>query len=449
MRRACHFGRLTLLWMVSLVLLPAGRGSADVVELLSGSKVEGEIVEKDEQSVTMRVVIGGRAYTRTYAMERVHAITADGQRTVVNPKAGEEDSRPDATGPSRSARPGSGESASSAKRGRTRAEVEALVNEVGRTRPDWWDSTPLNYPKTLDLSWPEPPPKGWDNQRNINQYLWDIINHNPSKYREGVRFMYFLGTVHKDNPDKVYRVMTELGRMYQDLLQDYARAAFWWRRAGVGEPGDDSYFGVKLAECYWKLGSKEMAMEVLSRARLQFATIKLLADMGETRRALQIADANARGPAADVALIYAGDACRVSGDHGRAMQYYERILQLPATGQAKGRIERNQNRARANIEAIKLFDTLDIRRVPDGTYRASSLGYEAPVHVEVVVRQGRIESVRVTEHREKQFYSALTDTTRKIVEKQSVKGIDATSSATITSEAIINATAKALAGGMR
>jgi uncharacterized protein with FMN-binding domain len=71
------------------------------------------------------------------------------------------------------------------------------------------------------------------------------------------------------------------------------------------------------------------------------------------------------------------------------------------------------------------------------------------VHIEVAVRGGRIESVKVTQHQEKQFYSAIAEVPRKIIEKQGLKGIDATSSATITSEAIINATAKALSGGMK
>ena len=65
--------------------------------------------------------------------------------------------------------------------------------------------------------------------------------------------------------------------------------------------------------------------------------------------------------------------------------------------------------------------------------------------VEVVVKAGRIASVKVTQHSEKQFYSAMTETPNKIVERQSVKDIDACTGATITSEAIINATAKALA----
>ena len=71
------------------------------------------------------------------------------------------------------------------------------------------------------------------------------------------------------------------------------------------------------------------------------------------------------------------------------------------------------------------------------------------MRVEVVVKAGTIESVKVTQHREKQYYSSLTDTPRKILARQGVSGIDATSSATITSEAIINATAKALADGSK
>ena len=65
--------------------------------------------------------------------------------------------------------------------------------------------------------------------------------------------------------------------------------------------------------------------------------------------------------------------------------------------------------------------------------------------IAVSVGGGRIEKVEVTDHKEKQFYSAITDTTQQIVEKQSLKDVDTTSRATITSAAIVNATAKALA----
>ena len=141
----------------------------------------------------------------------------------------------------------------------------------------------------------------------------------------------------------------------------------------------------------------------------------------------------------------AGDACRLAGRFPQAVQYYERTIALPDDERNK----RSKDRARASLEAIRLFDTLDVSKVADGTYGGSSLGYEAPVAVEVTVRAGRIDGVKVTEHKEKQFYAALTDTPRQIIAKQSVKGVDATSRATITSEAIINASAKALRDGMK
>jgi len=174
-----------------------------------------------------------------------------------------------------------------------------------------------------------------------------------------------------------------------------------------------------------------------------------MADMGDTPKALQLAEAFAKSGYGDMAYLYAGDACRIQGRLGEALAYYEQALKTPAQGRQKGRIERNHARARANIEGIRVFDSLDLSRVRDGKYQAQSIGYAGDVHVEVTVAGGRIEAVRVTEHKEKQFYSALTDTPKQIIAKQGVTGIDAVSGATITSEAIINATARALSKGMQ
>jgi uncharacterized protein with FMN-binding domain len=96
-----------------------------------------------------------------------------------------------------------------------------------------------------------------------------------------------------------------------------------------------------------------------------------------------------------------------------------------------------------------LFELCDVTKVPDGVYTASSIGYAGEIVLDVIVKAGRIESVQVKRHEEKQFYSALTDTPRQIIQKQGVKGVDAVSGATITSEAILNATAKALANAVK
>jgi len=144
----------------------------------------------------------------------------------------------------------------------------------------------------------------------------------------------------------------------------------------------------------------------------------------------------------------AGDACRLAGRIPEALDYYNRVLK--ADQKTCGRdFNQSKKRAQANIDAIKVFDALDLQRVPDGKFQSNSVGYTGPVTVEVTVKASRIEEVKVTQHTEKQYYGSLTETTRQIIAKQSVKGIDTFSSATITSEAIVNATAKALATAMK
>ena len=86
-------------------------------------------------------------------------------------------------------------------------------------------------------------------------------------------------------------------------------------------------------------------------------------------------------------------------------------------------------------------------RIPDGTYTGASLAYVGELTVAVTVQSGRIKSVRITKHQDKQYFSALTDTPSQIISKPGLKGVDATTGATITSQAIIDATAKALASG--
>lgn len=329
---------------------------------------------------------------------------------------------------------------------RSSEQVLALIDRVGRTPPEWFEATPLEYPKTLDLAWPERPTGPWDNRKNVGQYIWDVINPNPARWKAGVRLLHHVLGLHRDDDRLRTRDMTALGRLYFSLLQDHARAAFWWQKAGVDQGRSrEPVVGVFLAECYWRLGNRAMAVELLGRAPPTYEAIKLWADLGEVDRALRLAESYGVSGSPDTAFLYAAEACRVAGRYPEALRYYRKVLDVPPTE----RNERNRKRARASAEAIELFELSDVTKVPNGTYRASSLGYEAPVAVEVVVRDRRLESVRVTGHREKQFYSALTDTPAKILAKQGVKGVDATSGATVTSEAILNATAKALAGATR
>jgi uncharacterized protein with FMN-binding domain len=326
---------------------------------------------------------------------------------------------------------------------RPKAEVVATIKKVGATPPDWFAATPLNYPKTLDLGWSDPPPGSpWDPSKNVGQFLWTSINENEARWKEGIRFLHHLLTVNQKNPALVKRIMGALANMYHNLHEDWARAAFWWEKAGDTSNPD-------LAHCYFKLGSRAMAAEVLkaySTDNTRFCNIaRLWAEMGDVDRALKMALQTA-GSTPDVGYLAAGDICRVAGRYTEALGHYQKVLDAPNGGRD---LKQSKGRAQASIDAIKLVDTLDLKKVPDGTYRDASLGYSGQVNVEVTMAGGRIAAVKVTQHTEKQYYSAIADTSRQLVAKQGAKGVDATSGATITSEAIINASLKAVRKAQR
>lgn len=437
----------SVFFAIAFTFLFCVNGRADTIEFLSGAKVEGVVkqIRKEKKELDFEVSIGGRTLNRTYPYDKIHAVTMQGKRYVLNEDTGEPAGRAPAN--SAGASDDADSTASDGTARRTKAQIDALVDQQGRTPPDWFDATPLEYPQSLDLDWPEPAPKPWNNQKNVGQYVWDIINPNPGRWRSGVRFMHHLLEKHKDDPQSRERVMKSLASMYFRFFQDYPRAAFWWRLAGVSKTDPDA---LGLAECYWRLGNKQMAVQLVDTKTLRLNMIKFYGDIGDTRKALELAEVFVKhNQAPHAALLYAGDACRLAGQSQQAMRYYQQVVDRPATGQYQKRDENFQRRAAASLEAIKLFELSDVSKVEDGTYRAQSLGYSGDVHIEVAVRYHRIESVKVTDHKEEQFYSALTDTPNQIIAKQGVKGVDATSRATITAEAIINATAKALASGAK
>jgi uncharacterized protein with FMN-binding domain len=338
---------------------------------------------------------------------------------------------------------------------RTRAEVRALIENVGRTPPDWYVSTPLNYPKTLDLSWPKPSGP-WNTRKHVPHYMFSVINENPRRWKEGTKFMHHVLSVNKDNRDAQQQAIGQLGHCYHDLLGDWARAAFWWRK--LEKYHMNNFMG--LADCYWKLGSEEMAADLLRRIRTDStrygSAIKLWSDMGELDEALRLAEASARAGYPSGAYTGAGDACRRHGRYSQAIAYYRKVLALPTTytridgkNEKNPILERNKQRAQTAIDNIKTCETLDLSHIPDGIYTGTSLAYIGDLTVAVAVQNGRITSVRVTKHKDKQYFSALTDTPNQIIKKQGIKGVDATTNATITSEAIINAAAKALASGLK
>lgn len=414
--------------IIGVLLFAGGVSAADVVEFMSGSRVSGTIksIRKADKEFDFETKLGTRSFTRVYPFSKVHAVTYQGKRYVLTPKPDSDDE---------------GSSADDSNT-RSKSEILALIRSAGETPPEWFDSTPLDYPDTLDLSWPlKPPTEGWHSHKNMGQYIWSVINENPSRWHSGIKLIHHCVSLHKDDPVLLKRDMLALGSAYFRLLQDYPRAAFWLQK---GNASVDRVEGIRLAECYWRLGNRKLALDMLRGKRLNLGAIKLYGDIGEIDRALSLTKAFAKSGADYQANILAGDALRLAGRSEEAIEYYQRVIDSERFRNPDYE-QRFIARARESIETIRLYDQADVSKVPDGTYADSSTGYNGQLAVEIEVAGGELKSVRVTDHKEKQFYSSLKDTPAQLIKKQSVQGIDGTSGATITSQAIVNATAKALA----
>lgn len=416
-----------------LILAVTPQLFAATVEFLDGQKLECKVITKDDTSMTVEVVVDGETKRRVIQFDTVHSVTINGKRRVINDREDKTSGKTKAS------------DTTATEVRRTKAEIEALINQEGRTPPEWFADTPLNYPATLDLSWPEPAPEGWDNQKNVGQYIWDVINPNPNKWREGIRLMHHLLQQHQDDPKTRNRIMSTMGEMYHNLFQDYARAAFWWRQAGL-DKGKAHGPRVRLADCYVQLGNMQMALDLIGKDPVTANKVKLYADLGELAQASKWAALFDEKNGGDFAFLAVADGYRSQGKTKEALVWYEKAVALTNLPTFKGRCK---NRAEASLEAMKIAELADLSKVADGTYTADAIGYEGPVHVAVTVKEKRIAAVKVTEHKEKQFYSSLTDTPAQIIAKQGVKGVDATTHATITSVAIINATEKAIASGAK
>ncbi|MDP6354665.1 MAG: FMN-binding protein, partial [Planctomycetota bacterium] len=434
---------------------------ADLLELLNGQRIKGQIVMAADGRVAIKISVGRGTVEMKYPMAKVHAVTVKGVRKVVNTKGSTRVSSTSSTRPPKKPTTGSRQTTSTKETTTTTTktvpstkDILKRIDAAGRSQPDWWDTVQMvNYPKSLDMKFPRPP-KGspWNTNKNISQYMWSVINENQSRWKGGAKFMMHVIDVNKSNPAGLVKAMDQMAHIYADLLEDYERGAFWLQqKAKRFGRSFSSGNAVKLANCYYRLGSRSLAEAVLRKSDSRnTGVIKLWGDMGNLTKALQSAGRLASAGRAHHAYMAAGDACRGNNQFKKAMTYYQKVLDLkvPQGKQAK-RYDKVRGRAQASLQAIKLFETLDIAKVSDGTYRSSSIGYAGQVSIEVVVSNAKITKARVTQHREKQYYSSVVDTPRRIIAKNSVKGVDATTAATLTSEAIINATAKALSQGMK
>ena len=89
-------------------------------------------------------------------------------------------------------------------------------------------------------------------------------------------------------------------------------------------------------------------------------------------------------------------------------------------------------------------------RYIDGTYTASSYGFEGMVNVTVTISGGQIVSIEQSNGDSPEYFDYAWNTILpQVTANQSPEGIDAASGATYSSEGILNAIRKALAQAAR
>jgi serine/threonine-protein kinase len=328
---------------------------------------------------------------------------------------------------------------------RTQAEIVAAIEAAGKSRPEWWAWVPMaDYPRSLDLRWPKPS-GGWDARQNVGQYLWSIVYQDPALWEGGAKLVHHVLELNKNDPEVRQRALLSLADMYANLLEDHARGAFYYRQAkGSGDVA--SYGLASLAYCYWKLGSKKLAAEVLSSIPKDphlDCFIRLCADMGLQQKALDIASEVAKNGMPDIAYLAAGHACRRAGKYKQAADFYKKVLTLDR-GEASNRFDRNRDFAEASLGTLKCFESLDISKLPDGAYRDSCTVFNSRVVVEVVLKGGKIAECKVLQSPPNSFRAVFLTTPRQIVEKNGIKTMDVYSPAPVMTDALLNAVAWAL-----
>lgn len=436
----------------------AAAAPADELSLKDGTTYQGLVLKETPTTVTFEVHYpGGGRMEMPLPRNRIADMKVTGKAPVFD-TAGEPAEAP--TSPERPAAPtpkaatppeptSPGEAARAERKAdaapRTLADIRAYIDAQAKTPPDWWDDVKLNVPKNLDLAGMNPTKK-WDPQRNLPQHIFSTITPNPGRWREGIRTLHHVLPYRKDHKPQLAQAMHLLAKSYHRFEKDYARAAFWWEKAiAAGEDNVEAVVG--LADCYYQLGSKSMAVALLKKHGLdrqpQPKAITLWGELDETETGLELCEALAR-QRPDMGYLAAGNLHRKAGNYAKAVTAYEAVLKTSGRGTQKNRM-----RAQQNLDAIKLVQALRTGTLKDGTYTASSQGYRGPVEVAVMVKGGKIAEVKVVKHREDIFFTAPVDVPAFIVKKQSVENIDTISGATITSEAIINATSKALSDAAR
>jgi uncharacterized protein with FMN-binding domain len=104
-------------------------------------------------------------------------------------------------------------------------------------------------------------------------------------------------------------------------------------------------------------------------------------------------------------------------------------------------LRRRAAKVQSKLDTLS-FGSLEGRNLKDGTFREKALGYSGDIHLTVQVTGGRVSKIDV-KHQEKIEQNSSVIIPRRIIEKNSLQ-VDGVSGATVTKDAIVGGTFRAL-----
>lgn len=189
------------------------------------------------------------------------------------------------------------------------------------------------------------------------------------------------------------------------------------------------YFGVKaLAALYTRYGLFADAEKVLNRGM----TFKSPDPKWNEVREAELHDAF-------------GDLYTAWGKTDQAKVSYQESVRLYPLGKPPyGRhlLPRKAKKVQSKLDLLSKA-SLEGASLRDGTFNETALGYSGDVHLTINIKAGRIADVRVVKHEEKIDQNACVLIPERIVSKHSLM-VDGISGATVTKDAIIDGTLRAL-----
>ena len=274
--------------------------------------------------------------------------------------------------------------------------------------PPWIKTTKINYDTN----------KPWKEGRLEIRRLLSL--NTPDTHRQAMKLTWIYLQKNDMNDGHEYPMYTFMGG--ENLWA--VKAANWY----INKPDSNAPIlaFLYLASIYTQYGEYDRALQTLT-----IALTKLPEGPTKIMRQADVHDAF-------------GDVLAAKGDLQSAKKNYETAVRLYPTAKPKyGRhlLPRRAKKVQSKLDLLN-YRPLKDAKLKDGQYREKALGYSGDINLVITVKGGRVTDIK-TNHKEKIDQGACVTVPQNMIEKQTLK-VDSVSGATVTKDAIVAGTYRAL-----